>query len=323
MKKNLLIILTILTFLIVGLTGCNEDKSNQNQDDNNSSEPVDDNTDDQQDDEVKEDDEETEPNTIYVGGTGNNNFTSIQDAIEYARNNNTIYVYSGFYNEILHIEKSINILGQNKTNTIINSRTGRSPVRISKGGDFVNISGFTIQNATDEHVGFGLWISDGQYCRIIDNIFKNNYIGIEIINDNNYISENNFTLNINVAIIISGDNNTILKNEITHNYGRFLIITANSFNNTIYHNNIYNNLIDQPNWDIAYDYSNGDQYSNNWYSSELNQGNYWGLYTGSDSNGDGIGDSPFNITGKNVEDKYPWISMMKWFKFRLFFYIEA
>ncbi len=237
MKMNLLIILIILILLIVVLTGCNEDKPNSNQDDN-SSETVDDNNDDQQDDKIEKENEETEPILLYVGGTGKKNFSSIQDAVEYSQNNFTIYVYSGFYNEVVHIDKSINLIGQNKTNTIINSRTGRSPVRIGKGGDFVNISGFTIQNSTDDFTGYGIWISDGNHCRIIDNILKNDYIGINIMNDNNLISGNIFTLNVNTAILMSGNNNTIYKNEITQNYGRFLEITVNSFNNTIYHNNI-------------------------------------------------------------------------------------
>lgn len=309
MKIILPIIVIILVFLIAGLTGCNEDKSNTNQDDN-SSKPVNDDTKDENDDTFEEDDEKTEPDTLYVGGTGKNNYTSIQNAVEYVKDNFTIYVYSGLYNEVVHIDKSINLIGQNKTNTIINSRTGRSPVRIGKGGDFVNISGFTIQNSTDETTGFGVWISDDNYCRIFNNIFKNNYIGINIMNDNNLISENTFILNTNAAILISGNNNTIYKNEITQNYGRFLGMTSNSFNNTIYHNNIYNNLLDHPNWDIAYDYSK-DQYNNYWYNPKINHGNYWGLYTGSDSNGDGIGDTSFEIPDKNVEDKFPLINKVK------------
>ena len=56
---------------------------------------------------------------IYVDDDGGADYTSIQDAIDAASSGYTIYVYSGFYNEVVYIDKSINLIGQNKTNTII------------------------------------------------------------------------------------------------------------------------------------------------------------------------------------------------------------
>jgi len=34
-------------------------------------------------------------NTLYVGGSGPNNYTKIQDAIDNASNGDTVFVYSG------------------------------------------------------------------------------------------------------------------------------------------------------------------------------------------------------------------------------------
>ena len=53
-------------------------------------------------------------NILYVGGSGPNNYTSIQQAIDAAHNGDTIFVYSGVYYEHVRIYKSINLMGENE-----------------------------------------------------------------------------------------------------------------------------------------------------------------------------------------------------------------
>ena len=53
--------------------------------------------------------EETSVNMLYVGGTGNGNYSSIQETINASNSGDTIYVYSGIYNETLEINKSISL----------------------------------------------------------------------------------------------------------------------------------------------------------------------------------------------------------------------
>ncbi len=57
--------------------------------------------------------------TLYVGGTGPNNYTSIQTAINEAQAQDTIYVYNGMYQEAIHIEKEITLLGESTENVIL------------------------------------------------------------------------------------------------------------------------------------------------------------------------------------------------------------
>ena len=63
----------------------------------------------------------TTGNTLYVGGTGEGNYTSIQEAINYSFEVDTVYVYddSSPYFENIIINKSIHLIGENKDTTVI------------------------------------------------------------------------------------------------------------------------------------------------------------------------------------------------------------
>ena len=59
-------------------------------------------------------------NTFYVDDDGTVEYTSIQDAIDNASDGDTIFVYNGIYEEeSFSINKSINLIGEDKENTII------------------------------------------------------------------------------------------------------------------------------------------------------------------------------------------------------------
>jgi nitrous oxidase accessory protein NosD len=81
-------------------------------------------------------------------------------------------------------------------------------------------------------------------------------------------------------------------------YGIYLQYSSN---NLFYHNNLMNNEQN------AYDAG-----SNLWYNTTLHEGNYWSDYTGSDSDGDGIGDTPYNIPGGSNQDVYPFMESNGW-----------
>jgi len=66
----------------------------------------------------------------------------------------------------------------------------------------------------------------------------------------------------------------------------------NSANNLIFHNNFINNTIQVSSSGSTDFWDNGQQ------------GNYWSDYNGTDSNQDGIGDTPYIIEENNT-DRYP------------------
>ena len=86
-------------------------------------------------------------NTLYVGGSGPDNYTRIQDAIDNASDGETVFVYddSSPYYENVRINKSITLTGENKETTIIDGSDNNSVVRIIVGN--VTVQKFTLINA--------------------------------------------------------------------------------------------------------------------------------------------------------------------------------
>jgi len=101
-----------------------------------------------------------------------------------------IFVYNGTYYENIVIEKSINLIGENRENTIIDGRGDgiRQKPTITINVDWINVSGFTIE----ESMSFGIDVNSGDNINIYNNIVtSNNYDGIMLYRSNeSYISGN-------------------------------------------------------------------------------------------------------------------------------------
>jgi len=115
----------------------------------------------------------------YVGGNGPSNFTTIQGAIDAASDDDTIFVYNGTYNENIVINKSLTILGENKTNTIIDGKGKTDTITINS--ENTTIQGFTITNATSSDIiqifRAGIRITRS-HNTIKNNIIKDNNAGV-------------------------------------------------------------------------------------------------------------------------------------------------
>jgi len=228
-----------------------------------------------------------ENNVLEVSQNGNYDYTCIKDAINDAEEGDTIYVYMGTYYENIVIDKTINLVGEDKENTIIDGQEKTDVIKIIS--NYVNITGFTIRNAGFYLYNNGIDI-DSSYNTIANNIIQRCRCGI--------------------ALELWANNCEIFQNTLEENSFGILIYSINENNNIIYENNFLKN------YHNGYDDSKG-QWSYN------STGNYWDDYNGTDSDGDGIGDVPYNISGGTTKDYYPLIEPVETPGFEIILIIAA
>jgi parallel beta-helix repeat protein len=226
------------------------------------------------------------------GGDGSveNPFQTISEAIINANPRDRIWVMDGTYNEQLNINKeNLDISSFYKSpffpdNEVIIEYNGGSVVIINE--PFTSVTGFVIKNC-----------GSGEEDAAIDITSDYNFISWNIIEENGASG---------IYLHDSSNNNCINHNIIQNNGGAGLFIWQESLNNWIYHNDFINN-----NWYNVKDKEGG----NVWDYLYPYGGNYWDDYSGTDDNGDGIGDTPYEIMGDFVPTGYdngPWIEPHKW-----------
>ncbi|MBN1785356.1 MAG: right-handed parallel beta-helix repeat-containing protein [Candidatus Bathyarchaeota archaeon] len=115
-----------------------------------------------------------------------------------------------------------------------------------------------------------------------------------------------------------GDSNLIVKNNITDNEVGMMVIE--SPNTLVYNNNFVNNQRD-----LSYFMGPGFGMMNSSAAFDNGEeGNYWSNYNGTDTDGNGIGDSPY-IIDENNADNYPLMESItipefpSWFMLPLLF----
>jgi parallel beta-helix repeat protein len=183
---------------------------------------------------------EIDGNIHYVGGDGPGNYSSIQDAIDNATNNDIVFVYddSSPYFENIIVDKSIELEGENKNTTIIDGNNYGDVVLIS--ANSVNITGFTIKNSGDVNRDSGIKIQS-RNNRVYGNILLDNDDGIGMISASyNLIFKNNLSNNDHGIRLFVCSRNTIFENNVFSNKFRGIRIET-SDNNIVFDNKVYEN----------------------------------------------------------------------------------
>ncbi len=176
---------------------------------------------------------------LYVGGSGPNNYTSIQSAIDDAKDGYIIYVYPGYYNESIVINKSIALIGiiENGEKPVIHGNENNITVLVEANNCTIN--GFVILNGR-----VGLEIINSNYVLVkninivgcsqsgvwLHNSFYNTISNSEIIETKNVgMSIRNSSYNVITQNFISKnkDNGIVIFDDSNHNIISYNILTEN------------------------------------------------------------------------------------------------
>jgi nitrous oxidase accessory protein len=180
---------------------------------------------------------------LYVGGSGPGNYTRIQDAINNASIGDIIFVYSGFYQENIVIDRPIQLRGEERNTTIIDGGYQRSVIVIA--ADDARVQNVTVQHAKNdigsagieiqtaarvvvtnntiqENGWFGVWIhsSGSAQINIESNVIQDNSYGIYLQKTSQSYITGNTVCDNGEGIYILGSsgsqitNNTVMNREI-------------------------------------------------------------------------------------------------------------
>jgi parallel beta-helix repeat protein len=271
----------------------------------------------------------SDPQIVRVPG----DYSTIQQAVNVAPSGSVVLVSSGVYHEHVMANKSLQLIGNDRTNTIIDSDNNGTAITVM--ADNVVIDGFTLCNSSYPTTGTkaAIHIVGSNNCTVRNNILTHNAcFGIYLERSNNSnISENlasfnggsiegdlgwgggigalesDYSLmqrNIIVgslvdAIYLSHCNNTLVTENTIADCDAWGIDLSSSNSNRFYLNNIFNATTP-----VSVEFSSGNVWNDG------TRGNYWDTYTGLDDGsnghiaGDGIGDTDLP---HQAVDNYPLV----------------
>ena len=197
----------------------------------------------------------SDASTIYVGSGQDDDFTTIQAAINDASQGDTIIVGDGTYNENVVVNKSVTLRSENGAASTNVNASDSSEHAFNVTVNNVTIDGFNVTGVTSFDMG-GIYLGYSNNSIVTNNIVNDNYFGIildhsvnntlsnNIANDNSYCGlylyysshntlDNNDIYNndYGIRLYTSSDYNTLTDNTAMNNtYGMYF---SSSDNNTL------------------------------------------------------------------------------------------
>lgn len=181
--------------------------------------------------------------TLYVGGSGPNNYTSIQAAVDNASDGDTVFVYDDAspYQEHIRINKSVHLIGEKEESTKIVAKEGSSEIiHITAQG--VSLKNFTLEGQNRSN-GIMLTSADNTIhnitiCYAPYGIQLNRCHGNSITHTTIYTTSANWSYGVDLQ---NATSNRIERNYIHTTY--VAVLADHSHKNMISHNLLPNNAL--------------------------------------------------------------------------------
>ncbi|MGD0029117.1 MAG: NosD domain-containing protein [Candidatus Bathyarchaeia archaeon] len=257
----------------------------------------------------------------FDNSVGGNNITNNGDGLDLYSSSSYNSVsgnnIAANYNDGVHLYSSSNnnsVSGNNITaNNIYGISLDSSNNNSVSGNNIANNGhGMALGSSSDNSVSGnnitaseyeGIWLDTSSNNNSVsgNNITARNLVGIYLsaLSNNNSVSANNIANNLYGGIFFdSSSNNSIVGNNIA-NDSEGIYLEDSSGDNSIFHNNFVNN---------TRQVVSSVGFANVWDDGYPSGGNYWSDYNGTDSNGDGIGDTAYVIDANNT-DHFPLMGM--------------
>ncbi|CAD6491511.1 MAG: Right handed beta helix region [Candidatus Argoarchaeum ethanivorans] len=178
----------------------------------------------------------------HAGAAFNASNTPIQHATNNVTAGETICVKNGNYNENVDVGKRLTIRSENGSADCIVNAPDLSDHVFNVTADYVNISGFTVQNTTGGGVA-GIYLSNANHCNIAENNASNNRYGIYLYDScNNNLTNNNANNNTGLQdskgiVLEESANNNLTRNVANNNSEIGFWLYSDSHHNNLTNNN--------------------------------------------------------------------------------------
>ena len=257
-------------------------------------------------------------NEIYVNGSyfgssdgsADKPYKTIQKALDVAEDGDIIYIFGGFYQEDLIINKHVRIVGSiDEVDTVIDSRFDKRYL-IEVTADHVTIEGLTVSDSDDSTtspIGALICLKSNSNQIINNNIVNTNSYGIYIDpNSKNNLISRNYINNTRVGVYVSSSTTNDIANNEINNCSDYGIYLENSPEN----NRIYGNLLNFTKSGITAKYSDSVNITSNtisnssYYSISLYNCNNFFIIGNSIKNSESTGIYLKSSAGGMIKDNF-------------------
>ncbi len=192
--------------------------------------------------------------TLYVGGSGLSNYSTIGAAVDDAGTGDTIFVYNGTYYDHLMITKNITLMGESYSNTIIDGNFSFEYMY----GIWVDAGHCNISNITVKENLYGIVYTQSTRSVVKYTCMNYSVVGIYLISTvqdyevnnsnfsggilyNNFI-QNNVIVDSLIGIACQGNKTLIANNSICGSFGGYGVYGLFGDNSTVRNNSVVDQL---------------------------------------------------------------------------------